>query len=172
MAIHWRGSGHSVNRRTLKIVIICAHPLPSGARQFWPQEGRLNNAQALCSCPRGPEDQKNLRFRARFKVSSENGMFERATHRGPIFVGEIETSRLKFSRAELKVTDLRCRSPICGFLRFSAKIFGLLRKSAPSKCLNFQEKGWICENLGFSAKICVLGSYFRPLQRAQILERD
>ena len=64
------------------------------------------------------------------------------------------------------MTHLRWQSPICGFLRFSAKIFGFLRKSAvfcgflrfpaPSKCLNFQEKGRICENLRFSAKIYIL----------------
>ena len=35
------------------------------------------------------------------KISSENVIFERATHRGPTFCGEIETSRLKF-RARLK----------------------------------------------------------------------
>ena len=29
---------------------------------------------------------------------------------------------------------------------------------AGSQCLNFQEKGWICKNLRFSAKICVLGA--------------
>ena len=38
-----------------------------------------------------PKDQKKM------KVSSEIEIFERATHRGPIFRGEIETSRLKFS---------------------------------------------------------------------------
>ena len=70
-------------------------------------------------------------------------------------------------RAELKATDLRWQSPICSFLRFSAKIFGFLRKSAvavflwfpaPSKSLNFQERGWICEDLRFSSAICLLGS--------------
>ena len=59
-------------------------------------------------------------------------------------------------RAELKVTHLRWQRPICGFLRFSANICGFLRFPASSKCLSFQEKGWICENLRFSAKICVL----------------
>ena len=38
--------------------------------------------------PRGPKDQKISRFRARLKFSSENVIFERATHRGPIFVGK------------------------------------------------------------------------------------
>ena len=52
-------------------------------------------------------------------------------------------------RNELKVTHLRWRSPTCGFLRFSAKIFGFLRKAARSKCWNFQEKARICENLWF-----------------------
>ena len=36
--------------------------------------------------PRGPKDQKNSRFRARLKISSESENFERATHRGPIFL--------------------------------------------------------------------------------------
>ena len=54
--------------------------------------------------PRGPKDQKNSRFRAGLKISSENEIFERATHRGPIFCGEIETSRLKFS-SEIKNFD-------------------------------------------------------------------
>ena len=41
---------------------------------------------------------KNIsRFRSRLKISIENEIFERATHRGPIFCGEIETSRLKIS---------------------------------------------------------------------------
>ena len=47
--------------------------------------------------PRGPKDQKKSRFRSRLKISIENEIFERATHRGPIFCGEIETSRSKFS---------------------------------------------------------------------------
>ena len=54
--------------------------------------------------PRGPKDQKNSRFRSRLKISIENEIFERATHRGPIFRGEIETSRLKFS-SEIKNFD-------------------------------------------------------------------
>ena len=54
--------------------------------------------------PRGPKDQKNSRFRLGLKISSENEIFERATHRGPIFCGEIETSRLKFS-SEIKNFD-------------------------------------------------------------------
>ena len=44
--------------------------------------------------PEGPKI-KNIRdFGARLKISSE--IFERTTHRGPIFCGEFETSRLKF----------------------------------------------------------------------------
>ena len=54
--------------------------------------------------PRVPKDQKDSRFRAGLKISSENEIFERATHRGPIFCGEIETSRLKFS-SEIKNFD-------------------------------------------------------------------
>ena len=38
--------------------------------------------------PRGPKDQKNSRFRSGLKTSSENEIFERATHRGPFFVGK------------------------------------------------------------------------------------
>ena len=63
------------------------------------------------------------------------------------------------------MTHLRWRSPICGFLRFSAKIFGFLWKSAvfsavflrPPNDWICRREGWICENLRFSAKICVLG---------------
>ena len=48
---------------------------------------------------------KISRFRAGLKISSELEIFERATHRGPIFFcGEIETSRLKFS-SEIKNFD-------------------------------------------------------------------
>ena len=54
--------------------------------------------------PEGPKDQKNSRFRSGLKILSENEIFERATHRGPIFCGEIETSRLKFS-SEIKNFD-------------------------------------------------------------------
>ena len=54
--------------------------------------------------PRGPKDQKNSRFQSGLKISSENEIFERATHRGPIFCGEIETSRLTFS-SEIKKFD-------------------------------------------------------------------
>ena len=36
--------------------------------------------------PRGPKDQKISRFRVRLKISSENEIFERATHRGPFFL--------------------------------------------------------------------------------------
>ena len=56
--------------------------------------------------------------------------------------------------AEPEVTDLfRWRSPICGFLRKSSVFCGF---PAPSKCLNFQEKGWICENLRFGLSLCHL----------------
>ena len=76
-----------------------------------------------------------------------------------------------FNRAELKVTHLRWRSPICGFLRFSAKIFDFLRKSAvfcgflrPPNAGISRRKGESAKICGFlrksavSAKICVLGS--------------
>ena len=74
-----------------------------------------------------------------------------------------QCTTLNYIRADLKVTHLRRRSQICGFLRFSAKIFGFLRKSADScalQMLEFPGKGWICENLRFSAKICGLGSLY------------
>ena len=38
--------------------------------------------------PQRAEDQKDSRFRARLKISSEKEIFERATHRGPFFVGK------------------------------------------------------------------------------------
>ena len=47
--------------------------------------------------PEGPKIKK-------IEISIENEIFERATHRGPIFCGEIETSRLKFSN-EIKNFD-------------------------------------------------------------------
>ena len=55
--------------------------------------------------PRGPKDQKNSRFRSRLKISIEKWKF-RASHppRPYFFVGEIETSRLKFS-SEIKNFD-------------------------------------------------------------------
>ena len=57
-------------------------------------------------------------------------------------------------RAELKVTDLRWRSPICGFLRFSVKISGFLRKSAVfCGCLR-PPNASISRRRGESAKIC------------------
>ena len=40
----------------------------------------------------------------------------------------------------------RVSAKICGFLSFSAKIRGFLRKSAPPKCFPFQEKAKICKN--------------------------
>ena len=50
------------------------------------------------------------RFRSGLKISSENEIFERATHRGPIFCGEIETSRLKFSSLEIKNFESEIRN--------------------------------------------------------------
>ena len=61
--------------------------------------------------------------------------------------GRTATQRSKNrSRAKgdaLKVTEANLRFPavLCENLRFSAKICGFLRFPAPSKCLNFQEKG-------------------------------
>ena len=46
----------------------------------------------------------------------------------------------------------------CVFLLKSSVSCQNLRPSAPFKCLNYQGKEWICENLRFSAKVCVLGS--------------
>ena len=63
-----------------------------------------NTSRDNCAIPRGPKDQIKSRFRARLKISSENENFERATHRGPIFCGEFETSRLKFA-SEIKKFD-------------------------------------------------------------------
>ena len=62
--------------------------------------------------------------------------------------------RVASSRAELKVTDLRWRSPICGFLRFSAKIFGFLREYAIFCSFLRPPNAWISKRRGESAKIC------------------
>ena len=40
---------------------------------------------------------KTFEISIEIEISSENEIFERATDRGPIFCGEIETSRLTFS---------------------------------------------------------------------------
>ena len=69
------------------------------------------NPAAPCSpgpFPRGPKDQKNSRFRSRLKISIENEIFERATHRSPIFLGKSRhrdynfRARVKFS---IKTSD-------------------------------------------------------------------
>ena len=56
----------------------------------------------LQRAPEAPKIKKKSRFRARLKISSENEIFECATHRGPIFCGEFDTLRLKFS-SETKI---------------------------------------------------------------------
>ena len=56
-------------------------------------------------------------------------------------------------RAKLKVMDLRWRSPICGFLRFSVKILGFLRKSAVLCGLLHPPNAGISRRRGESAKI-------------------
>ena len=53
-------------------------------------------------------------------------------------------------RAKLKVTHLRWRTPICSFLRLSAKIFGFLRISAVScnrQSLAFTECGQLSQSI-------------------------
>ena len=76
-------------------------PISFSRLQKGPAErGHVKNRQK----PRGPKDQKISRFRARLKTSSENDIFERATHRGPIFCREFETSRLKFS-SEIEIFE-------------------------------------------------------------------
>ena len=62
------------------------------------------------------------------------------THKNFLWQAKVTEPNLRF---------LRSPANICGYLRESAVFCGFLR---PSK------KGSICENLGFSAKICVLGS--------------
>ena len=68
------------------------------------------NSQRSLACnwrsqevPRGPKDQKNSRFRSGLKISSENEIFERATHRGPIFVGKSRRRDRNF-RARSKIS--------------------------------------------------------------------
>ena len=70
-------------------------------------------------------------------------------------------------RAELKVTELRWRSPICDFLRFSAKICGFLQKSEvfcgflcppnawefPVEWVNLRKSAVFCENLRFGLSL-------------------
>ena len=68
-------------------------------------------------------------------------------------------------RAKLKVADLRWRSPICGNLRFPAKICGFLRKSCALHMLEFPGERVNLRNLRFGFS---LSPQFRALQRAQI----
>ena len=74
------------------------------------------------------------------------------------FSGGLFFRRAKSDGPKVTEPNLRFPALFCENLRFSAKICGFLRFPAPSKCWNFQEKGWICKNLRFSAKICVLGT--------------
>ena len=65
-------------------------------------------AQEAPKLPRGPKDQKKTRFRARLKISSENVIFERATHRGPIFS---ESAKWQFSgRGDFQHTPVQLAS--------------------------------------------------------------
>ena len=82
---------------------------------------------------------KNSIFRSGLKISSENEIFERATHRGPIFCGEIETSRLKFS-SEIKNfdRDQKFRSGSNFFDRWALWVGG--RKTAQEKKTNSWER--------------------------------
>ena len=64
------------------------------------------------------------------------------------------------TRAELKVTDLRWRSPICVFLQFSAKICGSMRKICalqmlefPGEGVNLRKSAVFCENLRFGLSL-------------------
>ena len=52
--------------------------------------------------PRGPKDQKHSRFRSRLKSSIENEIFERATHRGPIFYGGNRDIEIKIFERDQK----------------------------------------------------------------------
>ena len=81
-----------------------AQPRANADKREQTQNERIAPPFAHPLKPRGPKDQKNSRFRARLKISSENEIFERAVHRGPIFCGEIESSRLKIS-IEIKNFD-------------------------------------------------------------------
>ena len=75
---------------------------------------------------------KNSRFQARLKISSENEIFERATHRGPIFCGEIETLRLKFSsEIENFERDWKFRARLNFFDRWALWGFGLPLRFGP-----------------------------------------
>ena len=85
-----------------QIHCVSARPLAPKKGLYQIHGQSLNTHQS--NIPRGPKDQKNSRFRSRLKISIENEIFERATCRGPIFCGEIETSRSKFS-SEIKSFD-------------------------------------------------------------------
>ena len=101
-----------------KLPIRSSGDLISGSYQYcyWSQghKGRVTTLgksrgppQSPAETPQNPpqraQDPVLSRLRARLKISSENYIFERATHRGPIFCEEFETSRLKFS-SEIEVS--------------------------------------------------------------------
>ena len=76
------------------------HRPPSRRFEFGSFFGRLR----VDFTQRAQRSKKFERFRARLKISSENEIFERATHRGPIFFGEIETSRSNISTSRSKIS--------------------------------------------------------------------
>ena len=76
-------------------------------RKFWRFQAPDSGNRAIrdsVPLPKGPKDQKKFEISSEIENSSEIEIFEPATHRGPIFCGEIETSRLKFL-SEIKNFD-------------------------------------------------------------------
>ena len=66
-------------------------PLPQvekrDAQHNFLQNTHTHTYRDFWGAPRGPKDLKISRFRARLTIASENEIFERAPHRGPIFWG-------------------------------------------------------------------------------------
>ena len=75
----------------------------------------------------------------------------------------LQIGYISWNRAKLKVTHLRWRTPICGFLWLSAKIFSFLRKSAvscalrmlefPGEGMNLRKSAVFCDNLRFGLSL-------------------
>ena len=95
------------NHLSIRALLLLGPPASGGVAQVRSSEPQMlavrKNLPGMSQTQRAQRS-KNSRFRSRLKISIENEVFERTTHRGPIFCGEIETSRLKFS-SEIKNFD-------------------------------------------------------------------
>ena len=74
----------------------------------------ISESVSVYPVPRGPKDQKKMRFRARLKILSENEIFERAVHRGHFLWGNRDVEIEIFERDQ----KFRSRSHISIEIKF------------------------------------------------------